>query len=816
MAAEGEDGISLSSESHISLSANFTTPCPEGLHQPTEPTDTAIDSKRKNLEREELEENQGGEVTADPNPEAKPLWKTSLCSYFRRHSQSCRHAESCRYAHGEEELKPRPDNSWDPTSERAKKLLKTIDAIRNDGVGDFPREDVLPSTGSDGEGDGASSSLRKCIVNLPKQWNSDKLKTFLTDQGIIYATAKKRKGMAVGFVDFANPEHVTHAIEVLDGKVMGNRQVKVVDVKARAFERTSGLAISSNNPGGIMETDFACGDAGEKGHSVEIGKSGANNLASKTRTVREVVTPLAHMQYDDQLDYKKNSLLQTLKRLTRNARKACPDGVPLPEWVIKSRDIGGLPCNLEGIIKSPLINGYRNKCEFSIGYSQHGEPTVGFMLGNFREGMTAVEDPGDCPNISSIACRYASIFQSFIRTSVLPVWNRIQNTGFWRQLTVREGRAPSQPTELERATTSIAEVMLIVQVCPLGVDEELKSSEFQRMAQSLAEGAYACSPPLPFTSLVVQEHKGISNAAPVDSPLLPLRILQQEGTSEHNDNLSATEPRIRDYISNLRFSISPTAFFQVNTLAAEKLYNLAGEWAGLGPDTLLFDICCGTGTIGLTLAQHVGMVVGVEMNASAVCDALRNAETNGIKNCRFVCAKAEDVMSALLKEYLDFSQQEDDSLLQLATNGSEKINDENSLSNEIGTPESAYNSLEKTSDKDNVTNGMNTGSASLTSHIDHVEMRLNTSDTFGSNVDSSKVVNIDGSVNVGLNDLNPENSIIEDKNKQNVKLQFKNVVAIVDPPRVGLHPVVIKAIRTHPGLRRLVYISCNLESCLSM
>ncbi len=54
--------------------------------------------------------------------------------------------------------------------------------------------------------------------------------------------------------------------------------------------------------------------------------------------------------------------------------------------------------------------------------------------------------------------------------------------------------------------------------------------------------------------------------------------------------------------------ISPTVL-QVNTLAAEKLYSLAGDWAALGPDTLLFDVCCGTGTIGLTLAHRVGMVI---------------------------------------------------------------------------------------------------------------------------------------------------------------------------------------------------------------
>ena len=54
---------------------------------------------------------------------------------------------------------------------------------------------------------------------------------------------------------------------------------------------------------------------------------------------------------------------------------------------------------------------------------------------------------------------------------------------------------------------------------------------------------------------------------------------------------------------------SSAILLQVNTLAAEKLYSLAGDWAGLGPDTLLFDVCCGTGTIGLTLAHRVGMVI---------------------------------------------------------------------------------------------------------------------------------------------------------------------------------------------------------------
>lgn len=126
---------------------------------------------------------------------------------------------------------------------------------------------------------------------------------------------------------------------------------------------------------------------------------------------------------------------------------------------------GGLPCKLEGILESPIVNGYRNKCEFSVGNSIQGKPTVGFMLGNFRqllnlsfriyflslkfplyllqrsiihsrEGVTAVEEPTECPNVSRVACKYAAIFHEFLQNSDMPIWNRLNNTGFWRQLTV--------------------------------------------------------------------------------------------------------------------------------------------------------------------------------------------------------------------------------------------------------------------------------------------------------------------------------------------------------------------------------------------
>ncbi|KAK7301367.1 hypothetical protein RJT34_12230 [Clitoria ternatea] len=91
---------------------------------------------------------------------------------------------------------------------------------------------------------------------------------------------------------------------------------------------------------------------------------------------------------------------------------------------------GGLPCKLEGIVACPIENGYRNKCEFRVGYSLEGKMAVGFMLGNFREGVTIVEEVVDYPNVPMIACKYAAIFQEFLQHNDLPVWNRFKNIGF--------------------------------------------------------------------------------------------------------------------------------------------------------------------------------------------------------------------------------------------------------------------------------------------------------------------------------------------------------------------------------------------------
>ncbi|PKU68285.1 Zinc finger CCCH domain-containing protein 24 [Dendrobium catenatum] len=135
---------------------------------------------------EKLRSEEDGDEKEENSPSTRGLrkrgvdshshWKRSLCSFFRRPPGGvCRHGDACCFAHGEAELRPHPDNSWDPTSERAKKLLKT-----NDG-------DAISSlTAEDEDAAIDLSGLDKCLIGLPKKWASENLKCFLDPQQQMY------------------------------------------------------------------------------------------------------------------------------------------------------------------------------------------------------------------------------------------------------------------------------------------------------------------------------------------------------------------------------------------------------------------------------------------------------------------------------------------------------------------------------------------------------------------------------------------------------------------------------------------------------
>lgn len=101
---------------------------------------------------------------------------------------------------------------------------------------------------------------------------------------------------------------------------------------------------------------------------------------------------------------------------------------------------------------------------------------------------------------------------------------------------------------------------------------------------------------------------------------------------------------IEEDLCGFRFRISPKAFYQINPIQTEVLYNKAMEYAELSGDETVLDAYCGTGTIGIIASKHAKLVVGVELNSDAVKDAHINAKLNDIKNIDFYCADAGKFM----------------------------------------------------------------------------------------------------------------------------------------------------------------------------
>jgi len=102
---------------------------------------------------------------------------------------------------------------------------------------------------------------------------------------------------------------------------------------------------------------------------------------------------------------------------------------------------------------------------------------------------------------------------------------------------------------------------------------------------------------------------------------------------------------IYDEIGDYRFEISPGAFFQTNTLQAERLYEVAREFADFRPSDRLYDLYCGAGTISLFMSEHVDEVVGAELVEAAVANARTNATMNGVDNCTFVGGDLKDLFT---------------------------------------------------------------------------------------------------------------------------------------------------------------------------
>lgn len=106
---------------------------------------------------------------------------------------------------------------------------------------------------------------------------------------------------------------------------------------------------------------------------------------------------------------------------------------------------------------------------------------------------------------------------------------------------------------------------------------------------------------------------------------------------------------ITDILLGKKFVISPNSFYQVNHDQCEKLYSKAIEFACLNGNETVIDLYCGTGTIGLSMADKVSRVFGIEIVKSAIENAKINAKINHIANAEFFCGDAYEGAKELEK-----------------------------------------------------------------------------------------------------------------------------------------------------------------------
>ena len=260
----------------------------------------------------------------------------------------------------------------------------------------------------------------------------------------------------------------------------------------------------------------------------------------------------------------------------------------------------------EGIVPAPSETGYRNKCEFSFG----DEEKDGALALGMRKRMSYYEvvTLKDCNIIDQDYLKIIESTLAFFQERNVPFYHKARHDGCLRHLVVRKGAATGEI--LVNLVTS-SEINFSVE-------------EFKDMLLSLElEGK--------FCGILHSVNDGLADTVQSDE----MHLLY--GRDYFMENLL-----------DLEFKVSVYSFYQTNTAGAEKLYSIVKEFAGDVENKMVFDLYCGTGTIGQIMAEAGSKKVGgIELVEEAVVAANENAKRNGLENCTFFAGDVLNMVDEL-------------------------------------------------------------------------------------------------------------------------------------------------------------------------
>ena len=273
------------------------------------------------------------------------------------------------------------------------------------------------------------------------------------------------------------------------------------------------------------------------------------------------------------------------------------------------RRIGGLEVPVLDILPSPEVDRYRNKVQFPVGVDKNGAPCIGFYAGRTHRIVPCPDcklQPGLLNEIGNALCAF------FAQQGIRPYDEQI-GKGLVRHIFLRRGAHSGQ-----------------IMVCLVCTRAKLPHAE--QLCTVLREQFPAIS------TILLNVNAKNTNV-----------ILGSENHILYGPGY------IEDSLCGVPVRLGPLSFYQVNTLAAERLYGVAAQYAQLAPDDTLLDLYCGMGTIGLSMADQCRELIGVEIVPEAIESAKANAARMGeavAAKSRFFCADAGQAATQLAAEGL--------------------------------------------------------------------------------------------------------------------------------------------------------------------
>lgn len=256
---------------------------------------------------------------------------------------------------------------------------------------------------------------------------------------------------------------------------------------------------------------------------------------------------------------------------------------------------------------------FRNKMEFSFYQDREKNRCLGLVIGGTKGRVVNLEE---CHLVKPWMIKVLGFVRKWWEGSNIEAYHRLRNEGTLHTLTLREG-----------VQTGEKLVMLTISGAP--------SSAFSHKE---LEG---------FKKAVLQELEGVV------SIFLQIKHIQEGKPTQYNEMLLHGPDHIHEKLhidypdgsrKTLIFKISPSSFFQPNTLQAEKLFSSALKMVTKKEQLKVLDLYCGTATFGIVFAPLAEKIIGIELNPYAVFDAHVNVEVNRISNVEVIQGDVKDIL----------------------------------------------------------------------------------------------------------------------------------------------------------------------------